>query len=307
MKLTLVGDLHLRGSSPRSRTDNFPDAQYDKFWQVLALTEPRNDIILQAGDFFDSSSVGNATLNRYIDHLYRCVDHDCGSYLYTVFGQHDMYMWNLKHMHKTSLGTLIYAGLVQLLYEKVSHVPCEDNLELYGASWGQEVPKPAANSKFKVLVVHGSIGDVPLFPGHAIDHPKKFVRKHPGYDLILCGDYHYPFEYRVGDTLIINPGALCRQSLAEKDIVPSVVVYDMESQRAQWHQLEYAKDVFVTNTEVKTEFARTQLEDFVKQLENKDEISISFANNVRIALNTAEVSELAKSKILEVLTQCEMR
>ena len=51
------------------------------------------------------------------------------------------------------------------------------------------------SSKVKrIMVVHAMIGNKPIYPGQDITKAKTFLKNNPLADVILCGDYHYPFN-----------------------------------------------------------------------------------------------------------------
>jgi hypothetical protein len=176
---------------------------------------------------------------------------------------------------------------------------------VYGCSWGQDVPETdVRGDSINVLVIHGTIGDRPLFPGHKLIDPRTFAKEHQEYDLILCGDYHYPFEYKVGlNTTIVNPGVLCRKSIAEKEITPSVVIYNTLTRDTQWIGLGYEHDVWKEKRELSD--APVHLSgDLISMIEDQGEITLSFESSVRSALDKADLCSEAKKVVVDILNKC---
>lgn len=54
MKILYMTDTHIRGTSPRSRTDDFQQAIREKIEEVIDIAErERVDLVLHGGDLFD--------------------------------------------------------------------------------------------------------------------------------------------------------------------------------------------------------------------------------------------------------------
>jgi exonuclease SbcD len=296
MKLVLVSDLHLMGRSPISRTDDFPETQYNKVKQIKDIAKKRMAyFVLQAGDFFDSYNPSYRLINKYIDLLE-------DSNWYSILGQHDMYMWNKDSIDRTALGVLETAGCLKILRDSYDN-KWKDNIDtvkLYGCSWGQEIPKIDADRKINILVIHKNIGDKPLFHGHDLTHPRRFLNKHK-FDLILCGDYHFPFEYSSGDRLIINTGTISRKSTTEKVIKPSVVLYDTETRKHEWVVLKHEPDPFISKTSEEKVSGSIDMTDFFSEITSAESAKISFRDNVMKVLNEKTIDEQVKQKAVDIL------
>lgn len=294
MKLILVSDLHLMGRTPVSRTDDFPETQANKISQVDNLSHKYSNCpVLQAGDFFDSYNPSFRLMNRYINML------GYPSNWYAVLGQHDMYMWSLDSIDRTALGVLEAADCISILR---SEVALDYGVKVYGCSWGQEIPKIRGANEFNILVIHKNIGDKALFPGHDLVNPRRFLNKHK-FDLILCGDYHFPFEYTNGDRTILNTGVICRKSIAEKDIHPSVILYDTEIRKYEWIELKHERDPFTNKEKVKKEsmIGNIDLSDFLGNIDATEPTKISFKDNVMKALEVKGIKKEVKQKAIDIL------
>lgn len=234
MKLLLVSDLHLRHSRPRSRTDGWPEVVYRKLGAILGIWADHGcDAILQAGDFFDSPSVSLGLVSSVIEQ-FRYAFSEIPR-MFCVCGQHDIVMHSLGSVHRSPLRVLEAAGVVEILKgegEPATLATRGECVHIYGASFGQEIPEPEFPNDFMVLVAHVGVGDKPLFPGHEITYPEQFARRHPWFNLILLGDYHYPFVQTVktdyAETLVVNTGCMLRLRAVERDMerVPHVSILD---------------------------------------------------------------------------------
>jgi len=141
-----------------------------------------------------------------------------------VLGQHDVSFHSVETFGKAAVGVMEAAEFWVLLSDKPYSLP--DGVSIYGAHYGQQVPEPVNAEAFNILVVHASIGSQPLFPGHDLTLPENFLRRHPKYGLVICGDYHYSFDVELGKRRIINAGCLLRKTASLRDLehVPKVAI-----------------------------------------------------------------------------------
>jgi predicted phosphodiesterase len=258
------------GRTPISRKDNFPETQFGKMEQIVRIYDREKcDFIFQAGDFFDSSTPSYRLINKYIDYFKQD-----GMYLYCVLGQHDMYMWNPESIDRTALGLMEVSDVLTIIRREKKFLGGYNDkhrfIVINGCSWGQEIPKAPKTDSYKILVIHANIFEKQLFKGHDIITPRRFIRKNPGWDFILCGDCHFPFEYTMDGTTMINTGIICRKSIVEKDIKPSVVILDTNTGKHKWIELEHEDDVFIERGESigKTMFDDTNMLELLSGLRN---------------------------------------
>jgi DNA repair exonuclease SbcCD nuclease subunit len=151
--------------------------------------------------------------------------------VYAIYGQHDISGHSATTFMNSPLRVLESSGYVCVL-DKTKAI-LGHNTQVYGASFGQDVPVPSSVIKddINILVIHEMIGNRPLWPGQELQNPRMFLRTHPYYNLVLCGDYHYAFTDRMKDQLILNPGALMRKNLTDIELghEPSVSIVDIET------------------------------------------------------------------------------
>jgi len=217
MKLVLLSDVHGTTKRPIARTDEDYSATFlHKFRQVLKIAKDANAPILIAGDFGDQAREWEY-LNLMVALLrHRNVD------IATVFGQHDIYQRNRKSINVVS--TLLNMGYVSLLHERPlllgGMYSNSASVRVYGASWGEQVPVVEENGKemYNILVIHDRITEKPEnFPHVPCTPALEFLKNHPDYDVILCGDIHKYFYLRAGEggayeRSIINTGPLMRNT-----------------------------------------------------------------------------------------------
>ena len=229
MKLGLLGDCHFTNRSPERRKDNYFQTQCQKFEEGLQIFEKFNcDIIIQVGDFFDSSTVSNRVKSVIIGILRKY-----NVKVYCVAGQHDIVGHSMGTYANSPLAVFDSAEAIKLLGKESVNFSSEKTINIYGTSFGEEVPvtEYSCKERYNILVIHEMIGDRELYPGQELQDPIRFLKKYPNYQLVVCGDYHYRFIQQFENRTIINPGCLVRKTISKWDLEhkPAVVIFDTET------------------------------------------------------------------------------
>lgn len=236
MKLLLLSDLHLAWDRPRARLDEVGKTCFRKMDFVLDFAARNKAVILTAGDFFDKPRSWHM-LVAYI----RLFDIYDEVLIYTVFGQHDQYFRSRKD---TMLEALDAAGYVKVLGGDPVILE-HHGARVYGCGYGEEVPDVSGSSGCDILVAHRMILVKSMWPGQEDYEPAgRFLKKHKGYDLILCGDAHQRFEVGLEQAdgrrrIICNAGPLFRRSVDLWDHEPGFWIYDTEDWTAEWVEIPH--------------------------------------------------------------------
>ncbi len=198
------GDLHAEKNSPHYRKDKYWETWQRKMLWIVGLANERGARLLIAGDLFNTSRVPPDVTNVVL-----AIFNEAHFTPYVVAGQHD-----LKYhtgMEKTPLFTLALAGAVRIIQGQHN--------EFTGAGFEEEIP--AIENRF--LITHTCIteSDPPFYLEDAIA-ATKFMRQHPGYKIIISGDYHVPFMKKLGDRILINTGTIIRNKKDMRKYVPYV-------------------------------------------------------------------------------------
>jgi DNA repair exonuclease SbcCD nuclease subunit len=281
MKFVLASDIHLLSKNPVCRMDDLVERQFGKFEFMLGLAKTEGAAILQAGDMCDKPRSW-ILLPRLIETLKKYEVP-----IYCIFGQHDTYMYSDETRDRTSLGVLEKAGLVTIL----SNVPVviSDNygsdLHIYGASFGNSLPKPIHQQPFNIGVIHASISDHALWPDHKPTQADKYLKDNPDYDLILCGDIHCQFEAQDGTRMIVNTGPMLRKEATEYNFThkPQLMVLDTDTRTVAWVCIptEDAKYVISADHIQRAEDSKNMLDEFVSAIKDGDDVdNSSFIDNL---------------------------
>lgn len=214
-----LADLHGKKTSPRYRKDDYKGAFIRKLsWAVDYANE--NDLrILIAGDLFESVREGIEILNMVVEVFLRA------KYVpLAVWGQHDL-QFHTKNMLETPIYNLALSGIIKLM----GHHPFKDgNTEIFGSSFGEEIPVENVGSRINILLVHRCITpDTPPFFLNGAISAKEFISQHGRYDFIVSGDYHEPYTVTHRKTTLINCGPMMRNSKSLIDHKPCAwAIYD---------------------------------------------------------------------------------
>ena len=158
----------------------------------------------------------------------------------------------------------------------------------------------------KILVIHSNIGDSELYPGQKLTKAEDFLNTFKQFDVILCGDYHYPFKYKSKDgRLILNTGCLLRLTRNERDMnrKPFVYVLDTEIMKLRkcYIDAEDAGDIFIPKSDRSVKDERS-LDDFIEKLKGKEKAGLSYLSVLDNYYEENDTSEAVQELITEVLS-----
>jgi exonuclease SbcD len=246
MKLLFVGDLHLRGTNPRNRTDKYMDAVSAKLQEVFALAEQHQvRAVLCPGDVFDRPEVATGVLIETMDMMRKCPVN-----FFTCPGNHDIYGYNLDTYNRSSL--LLLSELVPRLHvllspdepiifgdTAITFSPYTNRMDHDGYGYS-----PAARMKDTRLHIH-------VAHGMLLDHTPPFDRftliqdVNTEADIVLSGHDHTGFGvyHRADGKIFCNPGSLTRMSASINEIERTVQValIDTETKNIELIPLKSAK------------------------------------------------------------------
>lgn len=223
MKFILISDFHFTSKKSRSRIDNILLSSKIKFDYILKKTNKINASIIFAGDLFNSPRDING-LFAFLSILYKYSNVK----LFTIWGQHDQYGRNNKV--PTNIGILKKSNIIKILNNKPHKI---DNINLYGCSWNEKIPKIKNNSSVNILSIHASISTIGLWSKHKYIKAKHLLKEN--YDLILCGDIHRDFIYKKDNQIICNTGPIMRLEANQFNLKhnPKFYIYDTKTKKLE--------------------------------------------------------------------------
>ncbi len=235
----IIGDVHYRATNPVARLDNFKetlDAKLRECWQLAR--EHRVDAIIQTGDLFHSPGIVYSTLADLI-HVLR----EAPAPIYTVPGNHDLFAAHPESLYRTPLGFLFQLGIVRNAEEVDRWNQPEAPVWITGKGYDAATdadPSTYASvvpvNKDGPVVVHITHGMLVLNPVPGRHTQMKDLMKLPNRPhVIVNGHYHLGTGIlHFGQTVVINPGALCRLSAHVEEMTRPVRVALLEVPEVGW-------------------------------------------------------------------------
>jgi len=315
MKILVVGDLHLRTRTPRRRKEaDFEAVCLGKLKQIVDIGRKHADYVIQVGDFFHHPDPSKGLIAGVIEALQEQSPHlgEEPPHWYAIHGQHDLRYHSQEAANRSALKVLDAAGVLNVVdnglvfYDGFQTAADGGSfsipMRLFGAPFGQ-VPPECPDHGYSILVSHVMVGDKPLWLGHELTGPEDYVMKYPGFALYLVGDYHYPFSTKVGDTWVINAGAVLRLTADERDRCrrPKVVMFDTDTNEPTDIYLDVADeaDAFdLTGHEADRAHTveRANFAEMAEALRQSGKIGVNFAENLTQAMDELKVTEGIRTK-----------
>ena len=275
----ITSDWHLREDRPICRTDDFVTEQWKCVDFISDLQKEHHCPALHAGDLFHHWKPSPALLSETMIHLPKNFR--------TVYGNHDVPQHNLELADKCGVYTLGTAGFLKVI---------EDG------HWNTIPEKPALtiglDFKRTALVWHIFTyeGKEP-WPGCEAPKGNKLLKKYPDYDLIVTGDNHIPFTAEYEGRLLVNPGALTRQTAAQIDFEPRVYLWHAEDNTVTPVYLPIAEGVISRSHIEQTEKRNDRIDAFISTLKDNYKVGMSFEDN----LKAFEKKNNIKDEIMEIV------
>jgi len=251
-------------------------------------------IIVIGGDIFDSFRMSNAMISLVISYFAKFYSHI--DEILVVAGQHDQ-RYHRAYLENTPLGVLIAAHVVTLLTNEPFTI---DNINFYGASYGEEIPKCQKDEKvLNILTLHRMVSDKDYWNGHVeYSSCESLLKEAKDFDLIITGDNHTSFNFK---DKILNSGSIMRSTVAQKNHKPCFFVWDSKTKKVEQVFLKiepFEKVMRVEEVEQKKEVDK-KLIDFVDELNINTELEeLKYIDNVRSAMSSVE------DDVREILTEC---
>jgi len=277
VKILQLPDLHLTEKTPENRCDDYSETVIKKFEFILKTAEQHDvEMILQPGDFTDSPTMSWEFFIR----LVALINH-YNIKIYTVHGQHSL---RYRNKGNTALDALEKSCDCLTILEKGNPCIPQSGIQIYGASYGEEIPK-RTGGKFSILLIHKMIlGDKKLWYGQDEDVTwSKNVLRKSNFDLIVSGDNHSQFNiYNSEGRHLFNPGTLLRDSSDMISYKPHIFLFDTanSSYKEIMVPIEPYKKVFKIDKITRDKDRDEEMEAFVEGIKNYRDVGLNFKENL---------------------------
>ncbi len=232
MKYLILGDLHLRSSTPMGRKDDVLQTFEKKLEQISFLSSGCEAAIC-LGDIFHSQVPSLEAVWLFYDFLSTL---DCP--FYTILGNHDVFGGNVNTLSRTQVGHLLRLGLIKLIRGKT---------RIGKLTFADFVSGDDCN----VLLVHEMLLPFPFFGKEILIES---YTPPPSTRLVFVGHYHPGFGPVEKDGVTyIGVGSVFRCDQTDRHEV-SVYFLD-EELNVERFALNVDWDVFVESPPVEVELA----------------------------------------------------
>lgn len=274
----VCSDMHLSHTPPiaRSAEKSWYDVMANRLMEIRKLKEKHQCALFIAGDIFHKAEPPPELINFAITYLPKC---------FAIPGQHDLVNHSYTDLSKSAYYTLMHSKVlmnVGMTNEESLALPMIDENEdlfLYGYPWGAKLWNCKGNDERDLFValVHRycwSNADNSIPKAKNTNHASWLNKKMKGFDAIIVGDNHIPFEYKN----VFNCGGLFRRRFDEINHKPRVGLL-LSSGKVISHELDSSKDVFA-DRDVVVETDLYEMDDLLEELGGMLDLSLDFAGAV---------------------------
>ena len=322
MRILYFTDSHIRGTTPKSRKDDFTDTLEKKFNEIVDIINRENiDYVIHGGDLFDRPDVSISLVSKFSKILNKIQVP-----IYIVSGNHDIFGHNPKTINRTMLGLICDLNVLNIINEGEKILLEKDNIrvQLTGQPYVYNIDDPNDKShyivkyiepktNFSIHVVHGMLLDKPFIKGipyTLVDDIKDTLS-----DITLSGHYHSGFEkVEIDNKLFLNPGSIVRISNSLKEIKrrPKVVIMELEDKiDISYVYLSSALDgeSVLDRKEIENSiYRRERMYEFKQTIDNAMSFDKMDINDVLLEVSNAEgVYEDVKKEALRRISLIQMK
>jgi len=295
----LLSDTHATNQTPVARLDNLEEVFFRKFTYILRLAHRKEWPILIAGDLTHTPRGWNLLFR-----LIKLLNKYPKARIYTVFGQHDMYLYADIKKTATNMGILATTNRLTVLNSKPTVI---NGFKVYGAGWKEPIPKPKAKDK-NILVIHKSLATHELYPNQKYSDAWRFLVRNKRYRVILAGDIHRKFYLEKLKRFMVNTGPLIRYEATEYNIWhhhPGIYIYDPEKNTMTHKEIPHAKGTSVLSREhLKSKInVGSEFDDLIRNIvKQKARMGSKVETNIKLYLKENIVSDEVKLVLEEVMS-----
>jgi predicted phosphodiesterase len=305
MLILLCGDAHITGRSPIARSDDLVIVQFEKWKEIVSIANKYNCPIVSTGDIFNTAIIANSILSKFGDILEKL-----NTFLFFVWGNHDLLYHNLEMLERTSLGMLKFNN------PKIKHISEFKNI--YNIDWGYiDWNQPIINeSKSKFLLTHQAIVTTKMIGGKNswISKDTEFARnietdkELQKYNLIICGHWHKKYTIKYKETTVINPGPITRLTVEDLE-EPTIQLINLKTKLRRTIHLESVMptESVISNKHLEYDIHKTKsdvpfIKEFIETLKNNQiKLSSSFLNNLMAVLDSHELDKKVENLLRELI------
>lgn len=272
MKFLLSGDWHFTNKTPSCRKDDYQQAIFNKLSFIYTTAQKTGAYaILQAGDLTDTPFLD---YNSYIS-LYKMIK----KMTYTIYGQHDL---RYRNKGNTPLDAL-HETMDNYLIKIIGKEPWEfDDVHIYGASYGEDVPVIQNKEVFNILLIHKMLIEKKEADWQESYELGDSFLKQLSFDLIVSGDNHKSFYCCHKNRYLFNCGSLLRSTIDQVKHKPHVFLFDTDTREYEqiFIPITHWGKCFDLSSKIKEDEHNEHMETFIHGLTKHKDMGLNFVDNL---------------------------
>lgn len=322
MKILFFTDSHIRGTTPKSRKDDFTKTLEIKFNEIVKIIDKEKiDYVIHGGDLFDRPDVSISLVSKFSKILNKIKVP-----VYIVSGNHDIFGHNPRTLNRTMLGLICELNVLNIINKDEKIILEKDNIKVQvtGQPYIYDIDNPddksnyivkdvESSSDFSIHVVHGMLLDKPFIKGipyTLVDDIKETLA-----DITLAGHYHSGFKkIEIDGKYFLNPGSIVRisNSLREMKRKPKVVIINLEEKIDISYEYLYSalngEDILDRKEIENSIYRRERMYEFKQTIDNAMNFEKIDINDVLMEVSNAEeVDEKVKKEALKRISLMQMK
>ena len=289
-KMVFMGDLHGEEKAPVNRIDNYVETFFGKLEFIFDVADKNDACILQPGDFFNRHDPSYDFFSRIVALLKRHPE----VLVFSIYGQHD-----LRHRNKVNTAMRALSHACDNFFIVDNHVTYRKQYQLYGVSYGEEIPK-VDYDRNNILLIHKMIiKDEKVWAGQTDYTESSELLKKNGFGSIVSGDNHKFFYDFRGEQKLFNCGSVMRSNVSQVYHKPTIFLIEGKSVQEIQIPIKPAKKVFRLDEIEKVTYRNEELNSFVEGLSLQKEMGLNFEDNLELYCKENKIDNKIKNVIKE--------
>lgn len=280
MKFVLTADWHLRATRPRCRNDeDWYSTQEKALEQIRTFANKKGCPIFVVGDIFHS----NGDTSFYCVQMVQKMARRTKEGLYILAGNHDLIYRSSANLERSAVGILLKSNNIK----KIKNYFVENGIDDFSAG---NFDEETDNKKFifKHVLCFPDMKSLP--PNVDAMTAKDLLEEYTNAQWIFTGDYHKNFHYEKNGRHVVNSGCLLRQAVDFKNYQPGFYFIDTDKNIVEFNLIidseEFIDDSYILREKEKEE----RIEAFANKIGEVESVSLDYAENVRAAISTSDLS-----------------
>lgn len=291
MKFVLTADWHLRATRPRCRNDeDWYSTQEKALEQIRTFANEKGCPIFVVGDIFHS----NGDTSFYCVQMVQKMARRTKEGLYILAGNHDLIYHSSANLERSAVGILLKSNNIK----KIKNYFVENGIDDFSAG---NFDEETDNKKFifKHVLCFPDMKSLP--PNVDAMTAKDLLEEYTNAQWIFTGDYHKNFHYEKNGRHVVNSGCLLRQAVDFKNYQPGFYFIDTDKNIVEFNLIidseEFIDDSYILREKEKEE----RIEAFANKIGEVESVSLDYAENVRAAISTSDLSDELVETIEELM------